>query len=275
MDSKFIPSNIAPDTLKSPAYWFIFKTNKLLVKAVGHEAMVPIMIHPQEMNIKPVRIHYLGRLEDRDCFAADIPESQPIVGDLALQSLWYLYDYLDNDLFNVAIRAKQIINWDRTDVFCSRCGSRVKDKDRVRAKECPECGLVVFPRISPAIIVLIEKEKKILLAKSVRFKEDIYSILAGFVEPGETLEDAVEREVKEEVGIKVKDIRYFGSQPWPFPDSLMIGFVARYKSGRISIDKEEIVDARWFSPDNLPNIPGNISIARRMIDWFLNRYKTG
>ncbi len=145
----------------------------------------------------------------------------------------------------------------------------------MRAKECPDCGLVIFPRLSPAIIVLVEKEGKILLAKAVRFKEDIYSILAGFVEPGETLEEAVEREVREEVGIAIKDIRYFGSQPWPFPDSLMIGFLAKYKSGRIKIDKEEIVDAGWFSPENLPNIPGNISIARRMIDWFLSQHKPG
>ncbi|HOV90401.1 MAG TPA: NAD(+) diphosphatase [Syntrophorhabdaceae bacterium] len=275
MDSQFIPYNKAPDIIKSPAFWFIFKANKMLVKEVGHEVMVPIMIRPEEMHIKPIRIHYLGRFQERDCFAAEMSESQSVSKDLAFQSLWQLYDYLDDDIFNIAIRAKQITNWDRTSIFCSRCGSRTKDKDRLRAKECPDCGLVIFPRISPAIIVLVEKEGKILLAKAVRFKEDIYSILAGFVEPGETLEEAVEREVREEVGIEIKNIRYFGSQPWPFPDSLMIGFLAKYKSGRIKIDKEEIVDARWFSPENLPNIPGNISIARRMIDWFLSQHKKG
>lgn len=274
MDNKFIPSNSPPDRLTNPAFWFIFRASKVLVREVGHELMVPIMIDPKEINIKPSRLHYLGKLQDRHCFAAEIPESQPASGDLSFRGLWQLYDYLDDDLFNVAIRAKQIINWDRTSIFCSRCGSKTKDKGKVRAKECPDCGLIMFPRISPAIIVLVEKDGKVLLAKAVRFKEDIYSVLAGFVEPGETLEEAVEREVEEEVGIKVKDIRYFGSQPWPFPDSLMIAFVARYKSGRIKIDRDELVDARWFSPDNLPNIPGNISIARRMIDWFLDRKKT-
>lgn len=274
METQFISSNNAPKELNTPALWFIYSGNKMLVREVGHEVMVPIMVNPKEINLVPKRSYYLGTLQGRHCYSIEISESQKIPEGFALHGLWFLYDYLDDDLFNIAIKSKQVVNWDRTSVYCSRCGSQTKDKEHVRAKECPRCGFIMFPRISPAIIVLVEKDNKVLLAKAVRFKEEIYSVIAGFVEPGETLEEAVAREVEEEVGIKIKDIRYFGSQPWPFPDSLMIAFTARYKSGKIKVDKEEIVDARWFEPDKLPNIPGNISIARKMIDWFIKRHTT-
>jgi NAD+ diphosphatase len=140
------------------------------------------------------------------------------------------------------------------------------------AKECPQCGLIDFPRISPAVIVLVERDKKVLLARSSRFKDELYSVLAGFVDPGETLEEAVRREVKEEVNIEVSNIRYFGSQPWPFPDSLMIAFTAQYSGGEIHVDGTEILDTNWFDPDKLPTIPGKISIARALIDWFVSKY---
>jgi NAD+ diphosphatase len=143
------------------------------------------------------------------------------------------------------------------------------------ARQCHACGLTLFPRISPAVIVLVERSGKALLARSSRFQEELYSVIAGFVEPGETLEETVRREVKEETGIDTKNIRYFGSQPWPFPDSLMIAFTARYAGGEIKVDNEEILDAAWFSADQLPTIPGKISIARALIDWFvLKRTKT-
>ena len=129
--------------------------------------------------------------------------------------------------------------------------------------------MLAFPRISPAVIVLVERDGQVLLARSPRFTANFYSVLAGFVEPGETLEDTVHREIEEEVGIKIRNVRYFGSQPWPFPDSLMIGFTAEYESGEIRIDKAEISEAGWFYPENLPAIPGKISIARRLIDWFI------
>ena len=142
----------------------------------------------------------------------------------------------------------------------------------MRAKECEECGRFDFPRISPAIIVLIEKGDALLLARSTRFPGSFFSVLAGFVEPGESLEEAVHREVKEETGILVKDIEYFGSQPWPFPDSLMIGFTAQYASGEIRIDGEEIAEAGWYKSHSLPQIPGKLSIARQLIDWFVARH---
>ena len=148
---------------------------------------------------------------------------------------------------------------------------RTKLHPTERAKECPQCGRLHFPRLAPAIIVLVERGHEMLLARARRFPTVMYSTLAGFVEPGETLEEAVVREVKEESGITVKDIRYFGSQPWPFPHSLMIGFTAVYESGEITLGDEENIDAGWFSADNLPPLPGKISIARKLIDWFLEK----
>lgn len=161
------------------------------------------------------------------------------------------------------------MEWDRTNQFCSRCGTKTLQKPGERGKECPECGELFYPRISPAVIVLIRKGHEILLARSPNFPPDMYSLIAGFVEPGETAEAAVIREIKEEVGIEVKNIRYFGTQAWPFPNSLMIGFTAEYKAGEIQPDGFEIEDAEWFSAEKLPSLPGKISISRKLIDHFL------
>ena len=141
-----------------------------------------------------------------------------------------------------------------------------------RAKKCPKCDLLHFPRLAPAIIVLVEQGEKLLMARSRHFASGMYSVLAGFVEPGESLEEAAIREIREEVGISIKDLRYFASQSWPFPHSLMIGFTATYAGGKISIDNTEIEDAGWFTADNLPPLPGKISIARKLIDWFIAKH---
>jgi NAD+ diphosphatase len=188
---------------------------------------------------------------------------------MAFEGLRQVYGRLDEDLFWVAARAVQIVEWDRTHQVCGRCGVPLRTRTAERAKECPQCSLLHFPRLAPAIIVLVERGDELLLARSRHFMPGMYSVLAGFVEPGESLEEAVVREVKEEAGIEIKDIKYFGSQPWPFPHSLMIGFTATYAGGEISLDDKEIEDAGWFNVENLPRIPGKISIARKLIDGFL------
>ena len=167
------------------------------------------------------------------------------------------------------MKAVHLLEWEEKTRYCGRCGGEMGPSKEMNARECAGCGMLIFPRISPAVIVLVERDGQVLLARSTRFTADFYSVLAGFVEPGETLEDTVHREIREEVGIKVRNVRYFGSQPWPFPDSLMIGFTAEYASGEIRIDKTEIAEAGWFYPDKLPTIPGKISIARKLIDWFV------
>jgi len=192
---------------------------------------------------------------------------------MRVEGLRQIYGRLDEGLFWIAARAAQIVDWDRTHLFCSRCGTPLQARKTEWAKECPSCGQLHFPRLAPAIIVLIERGDQLLLARSRHFLSGMYSVLAGFVEPGESLEEAVAREVREEVGIDVKDIKYFGSQPWPFPHSLMIGFTATYAGGEIRLDDSEIEDAGWFTVDHLPQLPGKISIARKLIDWFIEKQK--
>ncbi len=169
-------------------------------------------------------------------------------------------------------RAVQLVEWARCHRYCGRCGTETVDSPGERARRCARCGLLAFPRLAPAVIMLVERDDgRALLARNARWRGDMYSCLAGFVEPGETVEAAVRREVREEVGIAVDDLRYHGSQPWPFPHSLMLGFHARYAGGDIRCDGSEIADARWFAPDELPELPGPISIARWLIDDWVAR----
>lgn len=167
--------------------------------------------------------------------------------------------------------AFQLMNWKRSNRFCGRCGVPTRESESERAMKCPGCGHLVFPTLSPAVIVAVEKEGRLLMGSNANFPAGRYSVLAGFVEPGETLEEAVAREIYEESGVCVKNVRYFGSQPWPFPNSLMLGFRAEWESGEPTPDGEELTDVRWFSPDALPDIPSSVSISRQLIDDWLKR----
>ena len=168
------------------------------------------------------------------------------------------------------LRGKPILEWLALRKYCSVCGSELLDHEQEEARSCPECGMLFFPKISPAVIVMIKREDgKILLAYNSKFRHKCYSLIAGFVEAGESAEDAVRREVREEVGLEIKNIQYQYSQSWPFPDSLMLGFTAEYASGTVTPDGEEIVDAGFYSVDDLPVLPGHGSIARRIIEDYI------
>ena len=171
------------------------------------------------------------------------------------QGLRALYGRLDDSLFALAGRALQYVDWDRTHQFCGRCGTPTVHRSGERARECPACALIVYPRIAPAVMCLIRRGHEILLARSPRFPPGMYSALAGFVEPGESLEQCLAREVLEETGVRIANPRYFASQPWPFPHSLMIAFVADYAGGEITPAPDEIEDAQWFGIDALPKLP--------------------
>jgi NAD+ diphosphatase len=185
-----------------------------------------------------------------------------------------LYGRIPELQWTVAGRAEQIVSWDRTHRFCGRCGEPTVLQTTERARRCPSCGLLAYPRLSPATITRVtrgDNDEEILLAWGRQFPGRFFSVLAGFVEPGESLEEAVEREVWEEVGITISDVRYFASQPWPFPSQLMIGFTARHSSGDLRLQDSELLDARWFGADDLPQLPGRFSLARRLIESFLTR----
>jgi NAD+ diphosphatase len=264
---EFSGRGAGPGSEGDEGYWFVFRGDQLLV-SVGTAARcgIPLLT---ELGMKPVNRHYLGRFENRHCYAAEAPEGAEPSGNLEFHTLLDLFYRLDEGWFTMAGTAFQIVHFDRTHRYCGRCGCPTQASEKERARVCPGCGLIGYPRISPSMIVAVIRDDKILLARSPRFKGGFFSVLAGFVEPGETLEECVKREVREEVGIGVGNIRYFGSQPWPFPHSLMVGFIADHEAGEIVADPDEIVDAGWFSAERLPEIPGKISIARRLIDWFV------
>ncbi|MEZ4830721.1 MAG: NAD(+) diphosphatase [Caldilineaceae bacterium] len=243
---------------------------------------VPRLADPAALGITPLRRQYLGYVENGTgtrvhCYSAECDADAPLGEGLAAEGLRQLYTRLDDVFFSIGGRAVQIVDWDRNHQFCGRCGTPTEPTPHERARRCPRCGLSSYPRISPATICAVtrrdEDGERILLARNHRFPPGRYSVLAGFVEPGESLEECVAREIHEEVGIYVKNIRYFGSQPWPFPNSLMLGFTAEYDHGDIVLEEAEIADAQWFRADNLPQLPPPMSIARRLIDDFVNRQR--
>ncbi|HZW84201.1 MAG TPA: NAD(+) diphosphatase [Candidatus Deferrimicrobium sp.] len=253
-------------------WWFIFCGNKLLVKATAIDASIPSYSDLIRVEQNLSRIHHLGIFDGFPCYSAEVDEHTINPEGMAFQELRPLLGLLSDEIFSVAARAFQILHWDRTHQFCGRCGSHTELKDDERARACTQCGLVSYPTMSPAIIVAVIKGAEILLARSHRFRTGFYSVLAGFVECGETLEQCVRREVREEAGISVQNIHYFASQPWPFPDTLMVAFTADYADGVVTADNVEISDARWFNAGSLPAIPPNKgTIARRLIDWFIEK----
>lgn len=257
---------------REAAWWFVFSGNKLLVEQLDQGVHIPFLNGLDRLPFHALRKQYLGSLNGCSCFSAECETAVEIPPQMEFQGLRRLYGALDEEMFWIAGRAFQIMDWDRTHQYCGRCGAPTENKTDERAKVCMNCGTVAFPRMSPAIIVAVVRDNAILLAHAARFPGAMYSVLAGFVEPGESLEDCVRREVKEEAGVELKNIRYFGSQPWPFPNSLMVGFTAEYAGGEVVMDGKEIVDARWFTADHLPTIPDKISIARKLIDWFVEKY---
>lgn len=250
-------------------YWFAFSSNKMLINTDSGKYSIPHLNSLQELKIEPVRTQYLGLLEGRPCYSAELQPNATAPEGMDFLELRSLYGLIDEDLFLLAGKAIQIVSWDQTHQFCGRCGSPTQELTGEYAKKCPECGFTSYPRICPAVITAILKDDKILLAHARTYRRSMYSLIAGFIEPGETLEEGVQREIMEEVGLKVKNVKYFGSQPWPFPNSLMIGFTAEYESGEIAVDDTEILDAAWFTADNLPEPPSEMSIAGKIISWWI------
>jgi NAD+ diphosphatase len=269
---EFKSSVVPSGSNTSDAWLFVYSGYRLLVKVSGDTASIPTGDETEALGVTMERSLFLGYYKEHACFAAQATLPDTYQSGASFRELRSLFEVLETGVYEIALLGVHLVEWDKNCRFCSKCREPLKQRDDMRAKECAGCGRLEFPRISPAIIVLIEKENELLLARSARFPGSFFSVLAGFVEPGESLEAAVHREVEEETGILVKDIAYFGSQPWPFPDSLMIGFTARYASGEIRIDGEEIIEAGWFRADQLPEIPGKLSIARQLIDRFVEKH---
>jgi len=276
----FEPSPLGPPGSGATAHWFVFSADRLLVE-LGPPSPLPtddprVRERPswarlplQENNNllwpSPVRTLYLGALGSAECWAAEVPpgDAPPGHGWVGLRAL---FSVLEDAHFALAGRALQLLQWDRDHQFCGRCGTRTEPQAEERVRRCPACGLSAYPRVAPAVMALVRRGRELLLGRSPHFPAGMYSALAGFVEPGESLEQCVAREVAEEVGVTLGGMSYFASQPWPFPHSLMIAFVCEWAGGEIRPQEGEIEAASWFDVLQLPKLPSKISIARRLID---------
>ena len=212
-------------------------------------------------------LQHCGYVDGEHLIAVGLSAGDESLPHFEARELRRWFPDLSPELMAGIARASQVIYWDSTTRFCPRCGSATAQDEAERVKRCRECGLDQYPRITPAVIVAVRRGDRLLLARNAK-RTQFFSVLAGFIEVGESAEECVHREVQEEVGIRVKNVRYFDSQHWPFPSTLMLGYTAEWESGEIEGDGVEIAEADWFSADDLPPVPGKMSISRRLIDSF-------
>jgi len=270
----FVPEFAGILDKPEPGIWFLFSPKgtwySLLTESDGSLPKIPDISDFDQTNLEPSNLFYIGTLADQPCFAGTIDDDSPLTDDYQLTEARSLFGIMDQGTEEALARARGITFWNMTNKYCSRCGTGFTTESTEPLKKCPSCGFTAYPRITPAVIILIRKGETILLAHNRRFPANLYSCVAGFVEAGESLEDAAKREIMEETGIQVGGLNYFGSQPWPFPNSLMVAFLADWTGGEIKLEDDDISDAKWFSRDNLPELPMKGSISRMMIDWFIN-----
>ena len=255
----------------SPHYaWFVFYNNQILIAHNSDNCHIPYGELPP-VNV-PVgsTIHTIGTINGHTAKAYSIhsPVIEETNAAYTMKDLRASFDVLPEDEYNMAGKAFQILNWDKNSRYCPMCGVPTVQVSPI-AKRCPECRQEIYPRISPAVIVLIKKEDSILLVHARNFRGTFKGLVAGFLEPGETLEECVYREVMEETGLHIKNLKYFGSQPWPYPGGIMVGYTAEYESGNIKLQDKELSTGAFYRRDNLPELPKKLSIARKLIDAWL------
>ena len=266
MTTPYEPAVTPPAAHDEPVLWFAFHKAELLVAENTGALPLPLVRDLAELGLASARRLYLGIYAGRHCYASQLAHADALPAGHALAGLREVMAHADKSLGALAGRAFQILEWDRNHQFCGRCGTPTEARRDERARVCPACRYTSYPPISPAIMILIVRGREILLARKKEWPPGRYSALAGFVEPGEQLEDTVRRETREEVGLEIENLRYFGSQPWPFPHQLMIAFTADYAAGEVTPDGVEIEEAAFYDVEKLPNLPAGISISRRMID---------
>lgn len=265
---------LPPAVPPGPGYWFLFQDTRLLVQTLGPPAAVPVWNHPRELGLPVSETHFLGYLDGLPCQAGLLAPDAMLPPGTTLAELRHLAGRMPDRQFAAAAFGLHLTRWGSGHHFCSRCGGVLQDRRQERARECAACGWVVYPVMSPAVIVAVTRGDRLLLARARRFPGRMFSVLAGYVEPGESLEDCLRREVREEVGLAIRRLRYVASQPWAFSGALMVGFTAEYAGGRLQADGEEIVEAGWFAAGELPEIPAPFSLARRLIDDFVRRQQS-
>ena len=268
------PSDTPPS---GPARWVLVRDGDVVTYpqplpegkgVIGDDAFPRVEDLPEALR-SPTPI-YLGASGDTGYFAGDVPADVDIEAPLSTVSLRSLSGNAGDLAWGIAGYASQMLYWRRTSKCCPVCGTETEGRAQDWGRVCPNCKHVGYPRVSPAVLILIHDGDRILLATKPGWNR--YSILAGFVDSAETLEECVRRETYEEVRLTVEDLAYRGSQSWPFPHQLMVGFTARYAGGEIVVDKDELEHAAWFTPDTLPALPPGVSLSRRLIDaWLADR----
>lgn len=253
------------------SWWFVFHNDELLLEKKGNGTFaIPYGEMPPIAIEEKTTVHNITTLEGRICKAFSVSETLEETEQYIPVGLRASYECLPLTHYQAAGKAHEILHWDNNSKFCSACGTPMVQKEDIM-KRCPNCGREVYPAISTAILALVRKGESILLVHAHNFKGRFNSLVAGFLETGETLEECVAREVKEETGLDIKNITYFSNQPWPFPSGLMVGFIADYAGGVIKLQDEELSSGDFYTRDNLPELPRKLSLARKMIDWWLEQ----
>ena len=271
LPTDFEPLWSAPETADMDGLWFVFHRSNLLVYTAHATPMLPMPadVLAGSLGVDRGNARFVGMLGKTPVWAARAQSERAPEGH-AYENMRMLFNRLPDDLLAIGGRAVQMLEFDRTHGFCGACGTATEIFEGGRSRKCPSCGETYYPKVSPAMMVLIKRDgangRELLMARSARFQRGMYSALAGFVEPSESIEECIHREAFEEVGIRVANLRYFSSQGWPFPNSLMVAYVADYASGEIVPQEGEIEDARWFTLDDLPMLPHRLSIARRLVN---------
>jgi NAD+ diphosphatase len=262
------PSQPAPGR----AYWLPLRADRVLVQSI--DAGYTLIEGDDEIRaqLQPATVLYLGLLNGQPCLACEVGP------DFVLPSGWQevtlrgLFGRIDELFQGLIGYATEIVAWQHSSRYCPRSGDLTRPTPGTWGRVCPRCGYSSYPPVTPAILVLIHDGERMLLTHKPGWGKR-FSCIAGFVEPGESLEGCVEREIYEEVGLEVTDIEYIGSQPWPFPHQLMVGYTARYLRGEVRVDQLELDDARWFTVDALPELPPPQSLARRIITTWIERHQ--
>lgn len=250
---------------------FIFSKGSLLLnKAADGTLTLPVTDGTITLHIGAVREVIRVKCQDgKTVYAVDAPELGDCEATHELVRLRAAYQLLPKDIWIEAAKCEELLYWSSSNRYCGRCGQKLEWHTDI-SKLCPSCGKEIWPQLNTAIIVLIHRGSQVLLVHAHNFAGPFYGLVAGFVETGETLEEAVRREVREETNLEIDHITYFGSQPWPFPCGLMVGFNADYVSGELQLQKSELADGGWFDKEHLPQIPDKLSIARQLIDNWIN-----
>lgn len=270
----FIADHRAPERVAGRIACCVFHGNRVFIARDNGRPAIPHW-DAAACGLDFTAAHFLGTLDDVPCYGLALPHGARLPGDLELIGMRALILEGEETTAGVAGFALQLLEWARTHRHCGSCGAPTVPHMTDRAVECPACRLVFYPRISPVIMGLVYRDGELLLTRKPGYASGRYTVVAGFVEAGESLEQCLAREVMEEVGVAIRNPRYFGSQPWPFPNSLVMAFSAEWAGGEVRPDGTELEDARWFALDALPDLPEGVHISRQLIDDTLARLRRG